>query len=115
MNKNFNNFVESQLHVNEEDFNIIINNLPSTIRNNEDLDFSEYDSEFGAYIEKYLLNQYILNEFGLAVDDIEVSSKAIWIFTYTKPSLEDLNMVARLLEDWTIENFEELVESAKSE
>ena len=46
------------------------------------VDFSEYDSEFGVYIEKYLLNQYILNEFGLAVDDIDASSKAIWIFTY---------------------------------
>ena len=113
MNKNFNNFVESQLHVNEEDFNNIIANLPSVIRNNNDLDFSEYESEFGAYIEKYLINQYILNEFGLAVDDIDPSTKAVWIFTYTKPSIEDLNMVAKLLEDWTIENYGELLESTK--
>jgi len=113
MNKNFNNFVESQLHVNEEDFNIIINNLPSIIRNNEDLDFSEYDSEFGLYIEKYLLNQYILHEFGLAVDDIDVSTKSIWIFSYARLSLEDLNKIVVLLEDWNIENYTELLESTK--
>lgn len=35
MNKNFNNFVESQLHINETDFDIIINNLPTIIKEKE--------------------------------------------------------------------------------
>lgn len=114
MNKNFNNFVESQLHINETDFDFIILNLPRIIRNNKDLDFSEYDSEDNIHIERYLIDRYILNPHGLAAEDIDCSTKTVWIFSYNQLTLDELNKVKEELENWSIANYEEIFESVKN-
>lgn len=113
MNKNFNNFVSSQVSLNEEEFNEILNNLPSIIRTNNNLDFSEYNREVDS-IEEYLMDKYILDEFGVYTDDIDLISKTIWIFSWSLLSLEDLNTIEVRLEDWTIGNYEELLETIKN-
>ena len=110
MNKKFNQFVESQLHINETDFDLIIYNLPTIIREKENLDFYYYYQEDDyPDIERYLINKYILEDYGFFIDDFDVSTKYIWLSTFTEVTKEDLDKVKELLEDWIIEDYEDIL------
>lgn len=114
MNKNFSNLVFSCLHITEEKFNKIIQNLPDVIRNNDNLDFSEfgYDDYYSNDIEQgipyYLLNVYITGDSDAFVDDFNSDRKTVYIVDVS--SKKELAKIKSLLGDWTIVNEKELIE-----
>jgi len=99
--------------INEEDFNNIIKSLPDNGEGIEVGDTDLYISDLNDVDEvcKQLLNLY-LQEFACAyIEDVNYSKGTILLFDVT--SLEDLKAIRELFSNWTIENYDEIVENIK--
>ena len=100
MTEQYRNFAISQGYILEEDFNNLLDSLPSTIKNSN-LDFSSY------YYDDDLVIYLFCNGANIDVDDYDINNKSVRI--YNVCDTEDLNRIIKILEDWTIENLDEII------
>lgn len=100
MTEQYRNFAISQGYILEEDFNNLLDSLPSTIKNSN-LDFSSY------YYDDDLIIYLFSKGANIDVDDYDINNKSVRI--YNVCDTEDLNRIIKILEDWTIENLDEII------
>lgn len=106
MTEQYRNFAISQGYILEGDFNNLLDSLPSTIKNSN-LDFSSYyyDDDLVIYLFSRCAN--------IDVDDYDINNKSVRI--YNVCDTEDLNRIIKILEDWTIENLDEIINEINSD
>ncbi len=104
----YNEFLNEVGIISEEEFNEIIASLPEI----NDFDPQTFDLCLEDFQEKgnvaYLLIAYILDDFDYVyVEDVNFEDKCFAL--QDVDSLEDLEAIKKLFNNWTIENYDELV------
>ena len=99
--------------INEEDFNNIIKSLPDNGEGIEVGDTDLYINDLNDVDEvcKQLLNLYLGDFDGAYIGDVNYSKETILLLDVE--SLKDLETIRELFSNWTIENYDELVEDIK--